>query len=84
MRFDIPPKPWDDLNIYELADILHCSPDSHRDYIIKRVRLLREQGKDDFANLVEQSFDLSDEAMARYEAFTNTLTAMFDRLNTGS
>jgi hypothetical protein len=80
MRFDIPPKPWDGLKVWEIAEAIWCSPDSHRDTVVKRIRLLREQGHHEFAELVESSFDLSDEAAARHDAFVDALTSWGQRL----
>jgi hypothetical protein len=56
MKFTIPPQPWDGLNEFALADILHMMPDSLGDVVLKRIRLLREAGHDEFAAFVETRY----------------------------
>lgn len=80
MLFDIPPEPWDELQLWHIADAILCSPDSHPDIFRKRIAMLRAQGEDDFAAFVENTVDLSVEAVEIHERRSRMIERIFNRL----
>ena len=82
MKLQVPPKPWDGMSWYQLADTLRMMPDGHPSTAHKRLAALRENSENEFAEWIERTFaeHLTREAAERWDRQADRLTTWANTL----